>query len=151
MLTVILAEELGRYGVRVNAIVPVARTRMTEEVAGIADQVRAPADPAAFDTYHPANVSPVVAWLASAACLATGQVLYVRGGEVRVMHGWGFARTVEHDGRWTVAELGARLADLGDPPAPLLKHVSISVRLQPGWGARWTRRRPSGTDRGDPA
>ena len=112
-LTVILAEELGRYGVRVNAIVPVARTRMTEEVAGIADQVRAPADPAAFDTYHPANVSPVVAWLASAACLATGQVLYVRGGEVRVMHGWGFARTVEHDGRWTVAELGARLADLG--------------------------------------
>ena len=112
-LTVILAEELGRYGVRVNAIVPVARTRMTEEVAGIADLVRAPADPAAFDTYHPANVSPVVAWLASASCPATGQVLYVRGGEVRVMHGWGFDRTVEHDSRWTVAELGAQLADLG--------------------------------------
>ena len=45
-MTVILAQELGRYGVRVNAIVPVARTRMTEEVAGIADMVRAPDDAA---------------------------------------------------------------------------------------------------------
>ena len=61
-MTVILAQELSRYGVRVNAIVPVARTRMTAEVAGIADLVRAPDDPAAFDTYHPANVSPLVSF-----------------------------------------------------------------------------------------
>ena len=60
-MTVILAEELGRYGVRINAIVPVARTRMTEEVAGIADVVRVPDDPGVFDTFHPGNVSPVVA------------------------------------------------------------------------------------------
>jgi NAD(P)-dependent dehydrogenase (short-subunit alcohol dehydrogenase family) len=111
-LTVILAQELGRYGVRVNAIVPVARTRMTEEVAGIADVVRAPADPAAFDVYDPANVSPVVAWLVSEACPATGRVLYVRGGEVRVMDGWHHGRTVERDGRWTVPALGAALGDL---------------------------------------
>jgi NAD(P)-dependent dehydrogenase (short-subunit alcohol dehydrogenase family) len=111
-LTVILAQELGRYGVRVNAIVPVARTRMTEEVAGIADVVRAPADPAAFDVYDPANVSPVVAWLVSEACPATGRVLYVRGGEVRVMEGWHHGRTVERDGRWTVPALGAALGDL---------------------------------------
>ena len=111
-VTVILAEELGRYGVRVNAIVPVARTRMTEEVAGIADLVRAPDDPAAFDTYHPANVSPLVAWLASTSCPVTGRVLYVRGGEIRVLEGWRYARTVEHDGPWTVAEVAAGLADL---------------------------------------
>jgi NAD(P)-dependent dehydrogenase (short-subunit alcohol dehydrogenase family) len=111
-LTVILAQELGRYGVRVNAIVPVARTRMTEEVAGIADVVRAPADPAAFDVYDPANVSPVVAWLVSEACPATGRVLYVRGGEVRVMEGWHHGRMVERDGRWTVPALGAALGDL---------------------------------------
>jgi NAD(P)-dependent dehydrogenase (short-subunit alcohol dehydrogenase family) len=111
-LTVILAQELGRYGVRANAVVPVARTRMTEEVAGIADVVRAPTDPAAFDTYHPANVSPVVAWLVSDSCPATGRVLYVRGREVRVMEGWHHGRTVEHDGRWTVPELSAALGDL---------------------------------------
>jgi NAD(P)-dependent dehydrogenase (short-subunit alcohol dehydrogenase family) len=109
-MTVILAQELGRYGVRVNAIVPVARTRMTEEVAGIADLVRAPDDPAAFDTYHPGNVSPVVAWLASEPCSASGVVLYIRGGQVRVMEGWHYTTTVEHDGRWNVAALADALS-----------------------------------------
>jgi NAD(P)-dependent dehydrogenase (short-subunit alcohol dehydrogenase family) len=109
-MTVILAQELERYGVRVNAIVPVARTRMTEEVAGIADLVRAPDDPAAFDTYHPANVSPLVAWLASEDCPASGLVLYVRGEQVRIMEGWHYTTSVEHPGRWTVAALAGALA-----------------------------------------
>jgi NAD(P)-dependent dehydrogenase (short-subunit alcohol dehydrogenase family) len=111
-MTVILAEELGRYGVRINAIVPVARTRMTEEVVGIADLVRAPADPAVFDTFHPGNVSPVVAWLATEACPATGRVLYVKGGEVRLVEGWHYSGTWEHDGRGTVAEVGDALGAL---------------------------------------
>jgi NAD(P)-dependent dehydrogenase (short-subunit alcohol dehydrogenase family) len=111
-MTVIVAEELGRYGVRANAIVPVARTRMTEEVAGIADMVRAPEDPATFDTFHPANVSPVVAWLATEGCPATGRVLYVRGGEVRVVEGWHYTQTWAHDGRGTVDEVGAALEPL---------------------------------------
>ena len=111
-LTVIIAEELARYGVRVNAIVPVARTRMTEEVAGIADMVRAPDDPAEFDVFHPANVSPVVAWLATEGCPATGRVLYVRGGEVRVVEGWHYTATWEHEGRGTVAEFGDALRPL---------------------------------------
>jgi NAD(P)-dependent dehydrogenase (short-subunit alcohol dehydrogenase family) len=111
-MTVILAQELQRYGVRVNAVVPVARTRMTEAVAGIADLVRAPEDPSVFDTYHPANVSPVVAWLATAGCPLTGQVLYVRGGEVRVMEGWRYGRAFEHEGRWTVEDCARLLTDL---------------------------------------
>ncbi len=111
-MTVIIAEELSRYGVRVNAIVPVARTRMTEEVAGIADMVRAPDDPAVFDTFHPANVSSVVAWLATEACTATGRVLYVRGGEVRVVEGWHYTVTWEHEGRGTVDEVGEALRPL---------------------------------------
>ncbi|MCJ7672647.1 MAG: SDR family NAD(P)-dependent oxidoreductase, partial [Acidimicrobiia bacterium] len=111
-MTVILAEELARYGVRINAIVPVARTRMTEEVAGIADLVRAPDDPAVFDTFHPANVSPVVAWLATEDCPATGRVLYVKGGEVRVVEGWHYTQTWEHEGRGTVAEVGEALGAL---------------------------------------
>jgi NAD(P)-dependent dehydrogenase (short-subunit alcohol dehydrogenase family) len=113
-MTVILAQELGRYGVRVNAIVPVARTRMTEEVAGIADMVRAPDDPAQFDTFHPGNVSPLVAYLASADCPHTGRVLMARGPEVRVFENWRYARSIPHEDRWTVDELAAALADLDE-------------------------------------
>ena len=42
--TVIAAHELVRYGVRVNAIAPAARTRMTEQTPGLSDIVQAPAD-----------------------------------------------------------------------------------------------------------
>src|ERR1700728_3690233 len=61
--TVIAAQELSRYGVRVNAIVPAARTRMTENTPGLSDVVKAP-DSGAFDVWNPANVSPLVAYLA---------------------------------------------------------------------------------------
>ena len=56
--TVIAAQELSRYGVRVNAIAPAARTRMTEQTPGLGDIVKAPRDPAAFDVWDPANISP---------------------------------------------------------------------------------------------
>ena len=113
-MTVILAEELARYGVRCNAIVPVARTRMTEEVAGIADVVRAPDDPATFDIFHPANVSPVVAWLATQGCTATGRLFYVRGGEVRLLEGWHYVRSWEHGGPTTIDQVDEALTTLLD-------------------------------------
>jgi NAD(P)-dependent dehydrogenase (short-subunit alcohol dehydrogenase family) len=77
--TTIAAAELDRYGVRVNAIAPMARTRLTEAAPGWEDTLRAPTDPDQFDTWHPGNVSPVVAWLATADCPATGRVFYVHG------------------------------------------------------------------------
>ncbi len=56
--TVIAAQELSRYGVRVNAIAPAARTRMTESTPGLSDLVQQPSDPSIFDSWDPANVSP---------------------------------------------------------------------------------------------
>ncbi len=117
-MTVILAEELARYGVRCNAIVPVARTRMTEEVAGIADVVRAPEDPSVFDVFHPANVAPVVAWLATEGCAANGRVLYVRGGEVRLVEGWHYVQTWEHGGPTSIADVDEALGALLSSSSP---------------------------------
>src|SRR5207244_6225234 len=57
-LSIVLARELRRIGVRVNAIAPVARTRLTQTV-GIGD---APAD--GFDPYAPENLAPGLAWRA---------------------------------------------------------------------------------------
>lgn len=108
-LTIILGRELRKYGVTVNAIAPRARTRMTESVLG----AMAPAE-GEFDEWDPANVAPVVAWLASdAAADVTGQVLVVNGDKVHLMHGWHRVERIDNGGRrWTVTDLEARRGDL---------------------------------------
>ena len=111
--TVIIAEELSRYGVRVNAIAPAARTRMTESTPGLSDYVVKPADAAVFDVWDPANISPLVATLAMEDCASTGQVYFVQGGTVRLFQNWTMTTTLEKNDRWGVAELAERLATLG--------------------------------------
>jgi NAD(P)-dependent dehydrogenase (short-subunit alcohol dehydrogenase family) len=111
-LTVIAAEELGRYGVRVNAIAPAARTRMTESTPGLSDHVVKPSDAAVFDVWDPANISPLVATLAMEDCASTGQVFFVQGGTVRKFQNWTMTTTLEKDDRWSVSELAAQLPTL---------------------------------------
>src|SRR5579862_2602672 len=103
--SVIAAEELGRYGVRVNAIAPAARTRMTEATPGLGDIVKAPGDVAQFDNWDPANISPLVAYLATEECPFTGKVFFVQGGVVRLFQNWTMTETLDRGDRWTVAEL----------------------------------------------
>jgi NAD(P)-dependent dehydrogenase (short-subunit alcohol dehydrogenase family) len=111
--TVICAQELGRYGVRVNAIAPAARTRMTESTPGLSDAVAAPQDAAQFDVWDPANISPLVAYLAVEDCPATGRVFFVQGGTVRSFQNWTMTDALEKSDRWTVAELQAEMPKLG--------------------------------------
>jgi NAD(P)-dependent dehydrogenase (short-subunit alcohol dehydrogenase family) len=110
--TVIIAEELGRYGVRANAIAPAARTRMTESTPGLSDHVVAPSDASKFDTWDPANISPLVATLAMADCDITGQVFFVQGGTVRKFQNWTMTAALEKNDRWSVAELAEQLPTL---------------------------------------
>jgi NAD(P)-dependent dehydrogenase (short-subunit alcohol dehydrogenase family) len=112
-LSLIVAAELGRYGVRSNCVVPAARTRLTEAVPGLGDMVAAPADDR-FDLWDPANVSPVVAYLGTAGCPFTGGTFFVQGGSVRVYEPWRLGDGVERDGRWTVEDLAAALTPLAE-------------------------------------
>ena len=104
-MTVIEAIELARYGVRANAIAPVARTRLTLETPGMEDMVAAPSDAAVFDKFHPGNVSPLVAYLATADCPFNGGVFHVGGGEVGLFTNWTLPERLVKDDRWTVEEL----------------------------------------------
>jgi NAD(P)-dependent dehydrogenase (short-subunit alcohol dehydrogenase family) len=115
--TVIIAQELSRYGVRVNAISPAARTRMTENTPGLSDVVQAPEN-GTFDVWDPANVSPLVAYLCTEQCPATGKVFFVQGGTVRLFQPWTLTDTIERPDRWTVADLEKEITKLGVASPP---------------------------------
>ncbi len=90
-LTTITALEMARYGVTANAISPIALTRMTDGIAGVAVRNPLPGDDAVdgFDPQDPANASGLVVYLASAAASwLTGQVFRVHGDRVQRLRGW---------------------------------------------------------------
>ena len=107
--TEITAKELERYGVRVNAIAPAARTRLTQSTPALSDMVAAPSSPDTFDIWDPANISPLVAWLATESCPATGRVFFVQGGRVAVFQPWTMAGEIDAGERWTVDGLAAEM------------------------------------------
>ena len=113
--TQIAAKELSRYGVKVNCIAPAARTRLTEATPGLGDIIKAPEDAGTFDIWDPANISPLVAYLATADCPFTGETFFVQGGQVRRFQSWKMAEGVEQDERWTVAGLQRELSKLAIP------------------------------------
>ncbi|WP_141576591.1 SDR family oxidoreductase [Actinomadura sp. WMMA1423] len=115
-LTLVAAEELGRYGVTVNALAPSARTRMTE--TAFAEKMAA--SDTGFDAMTPENVSPVVAWLATEESAdVTGRVIEVEGGRICLEDGWRHGPAAALDRRWDAAGVGAALRGLIDgSPAP---------------------------------
>lgn len=115
-LTIILAQEAQRYGVRVNAICPAARTRMTAESPGTKDLVKKPDDPDAFDVYAPHHVSPVVAYLASEECTLTGRVFMVKGGDIRPFVPWQRMPWIDEQKHFTVAEVAELMKNVPDVP-----------------------------------
>lgn len=107
-MTSCAAIELVRFGVRVNAVAPGARTRMTEW--SMPDLVAPPQDPGAFDRFDPANVSPVVAWLASDRCQLTGETFKVFANRIERYEGWKSVAMMDKQGRWSLDEVATGLA-----------------------------------------
>ncbi|CAB4598221.1 MAG: SDR family oxidoreductase [Actinomycetes bacterium] len=109
----IIAKELARYQVKSNTIAPGARTRLTLATPGLEDIMTPKGD--SFDQWDPANISPLVAYLASEACVFTGETFLVQGGNVTMIESWSRGQGVDRDARWTVAELTDALAPLARP------------------------------------
>lgn len=116
-LTLVQAAELGRYGIKVNALAPAARTGMTEEV--FADMMKKP-DGEAFDFFDPANVAPLVVWLCSPlSSEVTGRVFEAQGGQISVADGWRTGTVRDKKARWEPNELTEVVKELIDnAPVP---------------------------------
>ena len=110
-MTLVAADELERYGVRVNAIAPIARTRLTLATPGMGAIFAMEVGEGEFDMFSPANISPLVAWLGTEKCPVTGQVYAVQGGCIQRLQGWTVANTSETDQPWTIDDIGDRVAD----------------------------------------
>jgi len=108
-LTLVAADELERYGVRVNAIAPIARTRLTLATPGMGALFAAEVEEGEFDAFSPANISPLVAYLATEKCPLNGKVYAVQGGGISELAGWHDVATIESDGPWTIDDLSNRL------------------------------------------
>ncbi len=100
-MTLVLARELSRYNVTVNCIAPRARTPMTQ----VNPKFAQPSE--GFDKYDPANISPMVAFLASdAASEINAQTFIVLGDQVHRMRPAEIANSISGGGqKWTVEGL----------------------------------------------
>jgi NAD(P)-dependent dehydrogenase (short-subunit alcohol dehydrogenase family) len=101
---------LYKYGVRANAIAPVARTRMSENVpAGLAEIGEAE------------DVAPMIVFLLSdEAKDVTGQIYTAVGSRVAVWNQPAEVRSMTTDGRWTPEEIAERIDEIGQEEMPLL-------------------------------
>ncbi len=69
--TRVLAAEGKKYNIKVNALAPVAKTRMTEELLG-----------AMADKLDPKLVAPIVAWLVHEDCPVSSEIYSAAGGRI---------------------------------------------------------------------
>lgn len=106
--TQVVAMEMARFGVTVNAIAPAARTRMSEDLIGPA--------PEGIDPMAAENVSPIVVWLASDdAHWVSGQVFHMMGGRCDRLEGWRIVNSRTRTGRhWVPEELADTVRALYD-------------------------------------
>jgi NAD(P)-dependent dehydrogenase (short-subunit alcohol dehydrogenase family) len=81
--TIIAALELQRIGVTVNAVAPVALTRMTEGLGP------APETPEEAELRSPKWIAPIVTWLASTESKGvTGRIFEASGSTLAIAEGW---------------------------------------------------------------
>ena len=118
--TRVLAVEGAKNNIKANAIAPVAKTRMTEELLGpIADGLA------------PEFVTPIVAYLAHESCEVTGEVYSVGGGRVARVFIGVTPGYVNKD--LTVEDVAANLAQIRDEagyevPANLNEEMMLTMK-----------------------
>jgi NAD(P)-dependent dehydrogenase (short-subunit alcohol dehydrogenase family) len=123
-----IAHEGAPFGVTCNAIVPSAKTRLSEG-----------RDTSSFpDTMSPETVAPTIAWLVHENCQATGEILVMLAGRVAkafITETVGVFR--EH---WTIEQVADQFDEIGSTrslkvfspyPNGFMDHLDYSFRMNP--------------------
>jgi len=129
-LTRVVAREMGKYGVTVNAVAPAAATRMMAAIPESARRARdargvaLPRSQGSLGSLAPEDVAPFVVYLATAAAAdINGQTFAVMGGVIAHLNDPAPLRSIEKPTRWTPEEI-ARIfpttlgRDLVNPAPP---------------------------------
>ena len=132
-LTLSHAQELARFGARVNAIAPCARTRM---VKASPDVLALMPDADGFDRHAPEHVAPLVMYLLSGACRFTGRVFAIEGPDLAIYHPHGVQQHWSCADGWTVETLQEQLSSTTQTaeldaffPGGVVKHHSPPRRV----------------------
>ena len=100
-MTRVWFQELSRAGIRVNAVAPVAKTRMTEDLERVSDEAT------------PDQIAPIVVWLASdLAKDVTGRTFGAHGSHFFEYHMLMSPGAKPADNKWTPAEITQRLEEI---------------------------------------
>lgn len=117
-LTRVIARDLGKYSITVNAVAPFAATRLAALVPVDVDERRRAAgvkgagaiggDLRTMTEFAPDDVSPFVTYLATAAAAGiNGQTFVVAGGLISLLNDPAPVRTMTKSERWGVDEIAA--------------------------------------------
>jgi NAD(P)-dependent dehydrogenase (short-subunit alcohol dehydrogenase family) len=126
--TAVLANSMAKYNVTANAILPYATTRMIDSTPRgqqfALEHGKLPSEMAAGTEGDPANVAPMVAYLATdAAQDVNGHFFGVRGHTISLYSHWEIAGILLAEGRWDPKVLAEVFPDtLGknvQPPEPV--------------------------------
>jgi NAD(P)-dependent dehydrogenase (short-subunit alcohol dehydrogenase family) len=109
-LTVSHAQDLSELGVRVNAIVPCARTRMVEASPGVLRMM--PESQTDFDRHAPEHVSPLVVYLASSDNRFTGRVFGIEGPDMVLYTPFSADQEWQVDAAWSADEIALQLSEV---------------------------------------
>ena len=126
--TAVLANSLSRYNVTANAILPYATTRMIDSTPRgqqfKEQHGKLPSEAAEGTEGDPANVAPMVAYLATdAAQDVNGHFFGVRGHTISLYSHWEIAKVIRADIGWDLQTLGDVFKETMDdgliPPDPV--------------------------------